>query len=382
MTPLRLAAPTLMLALAALCAHAPVASAAASCSGRSHCSEVGTFTAQLTDFRTSAQGNNRKLLASVTFENKTDRPLIIGYVTGSGLSLDEHGNRYTISSDGVRGIGTIERNQFDPRFTLQPGERADARFELGWYAANQIAGVEFQMELAVREIDAVTGNQYRLGREHLVRFNGLRDGLSAAAGTPAAAAPPVAAAAPAAPAPEQADPCAGLPRCQASGPFLAQVTQVTPSQQASNHFVQVRVRFRNLGNQPLILAYQQNSGTLLDNHGQQYTVDWRYQQDVGGIGQVSNSKADPQFVLSPGESRNATFTYRRYVGKTPIGTVFSPSLVVEQLEVLPSKQVRSVREYSLGFSDVAANAGGAAAAQDAGEALKQLKSIFKNKKKD
>lgn len=365
---------------------------AAGCEGRNHCNEVSSFVAQLTDFRTSMQGSNRQVIATVSFVNKTDRPLIIGYVAGSALGLDEHGNRYTISSNSrnaIRGIGEIKGNTFDSRFTLQPGERSDARFELNWYAAKKIAGVQFELDLAVREIDTVAGNQFRLGREHSLRFTGLSNGLTAAA--PAAVAPAAVASAastgstsPSASTStvaSTADPCEGRQRCYATGPFLAEVTQLSTSKQGSNHVVQLRVQFRNLSNQPVILAYKENSGSALDNYGQKYTVDWRTPQSVSGIGRVSSSKADPQFVLSPGEARSATFSYRRYVGKTAIGTVFSPDLVVEQLEILPSQQIRSMREYSVSYSGL--TAGMTAAAGDPAEALKQigdgLKSIFRQK---
>lgn len=388
---------SLLLFTAALLA--PLAMAATpACNDSNHCTQVSAFTAQLTDFRTSVQGAGRRMIATVTFQNLTDRPLIIGYVSGSALGLDEHGNRYTMAnSNGVRGIGEIERNRFDSRFTLQAGERADARFELGWHAGTQIAGVDFRLEMAVREIDQVAGDQFRLGREHLVAFSGLSDGLAmrpgtARAGGPAAAvaavaAPagnvPVSAATPAAGVVPVADPCADLPRCHAAGPILAEAMQVSASQTGSNHHVQVRVRFRNLGNQPLILAYQQSSGRMLDELGQAYTLDWRYDADVAGIGQVSRNKADPQFVLSPGESRTASFTFRRYVGKTRIGTVYSPDLVIEQLEVLPSQQVRSVREYAIGFTGLGSSQV-PAQVQEVGDSLQQLgegiRSIFKKKK--
>ncbi len=369
----------LMLPMAAALAVSAPASAAAACAGRAHCAEVTTFAAQLTDFRTSVIGTNRRVTATVNFQNKTDRPLVIGYVKGSGVALDELGNRYTVENAGpnaVRGMGEIERNTFDPRFTLAPGERSDARFELNWYAGNQIVGVEFRLELVVREIDSVAGNQYRLGREHVLTFDALRDGLagaSAAAGTGSA---PVAASSGSAPA--VADPCAGNPRCHAAGPFVAELLQLSPSQKATNHFVQARVRFRNVSNLPVILAYQQNSGTMLDNYGQRYTVDWR-SENVAGIGQTSKNKADPQFKLSPGEARTATLTYSRYVGKTAIGTVFSPEFVVEQLEILPSRQIRSMREYSVNFSNLATGATATDVADAAKELKENLKSIFKRK---
>lgn len=376
---------------AALWMFSASAHAAGSCAGTSVCAETSTFVAALSDFRTSVAGTNRVLTATVRLENRTDRPLILGYVQGSGVALDEHGNRYTVSgSRDVRGIGEIQRNTFDPKFTLQPGERSDARFDLRWYAGRSIVGVKFDLELTLREIDEVTGNQHRLGKEHALRFASLNDGLrnDASANAPATAVAAAAAPAPSATAATFADPCAGNARCYATGPFVAEIMQLASGQKQSNaHVVRIGVRLRNVSNQPLILAYQQNSGTMLDNYGQRYTVDWRSNANVSGIGQSTRQKADPQFVLSPGEARTAVFNYSRYVGKTAIGTVFSPDLVIEQLEILPSQQIRSVRDYSVSFANItaASNAvsGVGDAAQsinDAGRQLSEgLKSIFRKK---
>jgi hypothetical protein len=183
---------------------------------------------------------------------------------------------------------------------------------------------------------------------------------------------------PAAPA---VDPCAGLPRCYATGPIVAEVVQLIATQpQRNNHSVRVSVRFRNIGDQPIALGYKTNSGTMLDNLGHEYKVDWRYNEHVAGIGQVSKTKADPQFTLRPGEARTAVLNYTRYMGKTQLGTIFNPELVVAQLEPLPGNQVRTVGEYSVSFANIAPGNFGSAASSidDAGRQLVEgLKSIFK-----
>lgn len=371
----------LLLGLAAFGAATPPAfAAAAGCEGRANCVETSTFTMQLNDFRTTEQHGTRNLIATATFQNKTDRPLILGYVSGSGTGIDEHGNRYSVTgTGGVRGIGQVGRNSFDPRFVLQPGERSDARFELTWPGGSQIAGVDFKLELAINEIDAVAGNQHRLGREHFLRFAGLRDGLVAAAPAAPAAAAPAAAAAVAAPV---ADPCEGRPNCYATGPFVAEA-QANVSQDATYQHVSVRVRFRNLTNEPVILAYQQGSASMIDNQGNKYLP-----VSAKGIGTVSRSSADAQFVLRPGETRQATIEYRLHKAGVILGNAFTPDFVVEQLEILPSRQVRSVRDYAVSFTGVGAGslaaapgqAGQAGQATDAAEAIRAIGDLFKKKK--
>ena len=88
---------------------------------------------------------------------------------------------------------------------------------------------------------------------------------------------------------------------------MAEVIGMTPSQTLGGfHVLQVNVRFRNLTNQPLILAYVAGSGVITDDNGKRY--DQNYEAYVGngakGIGTVNRVKADPQFVLSPGASRS------------------------------------------------------------------------------
>lgn len=373
----RLDAFALLFTLGALGAAAPAS--AAGCAGIQHCVDVPKFTAQLSDFRAIEQSGKRLLIATVKFENKTGQPLTIGYVAGSGSGIDELGNRYTVSdSSAVRGIGLITSGNLDTRFTLQPGEKADARFELDWNAYKQIAGVEFKLEMALREIDALPGNQYRAGREHMVSFVGLRDGLVAGAPAPAAAqaAPP--------PAPAL-DPCDGKAGCYAAGPFVAEVTGITTSNQSNDYYVQLKVRFRNHSSEPVILAYQHGSGTLVDGDGLRYKVG-SSARDVSGMGVVSRDSADPQFVLKPGETRTASFNYNyhKYAGyQVPSSTVFSPDFVVEQLEQLPSRQLRTQREYLVTFSNLTAKGSPATAVGQGGdpaEALKKIGDLFKKKK--
>ena len=73
-------------------------------------------------------------------------------------------------------------------------------------------------------------------------------------------------------------------------------------------------------------------------------------------------QADPQFVLRPGEARTVNVEYGRRVGRTQIGTSFSPDLVLQQLEILPSRQIRPARDFSLSFRELTP---GAIAGRDA-----------------
>lgn len=372
----------------ALFASGAGAQTAAPCAGQPMCTAVTEFTSTITDFRTSVSGAYRITSAVMRFQNRTTHPLILGYVPASGIVTDDQGNRYVIeSANNVRGIGAVTGSQFDPKFVLQPGEGSDARFEFVWRPnARQIIGTVFEMDLAIREIVPINASQFRLGKEHALHFARLGNVPAVAtADAPAAvvgdAATPVTtvsgaadgavAETPAAPAPAEA--CGATPHCSGAGPFIARVARFTAD--APNrryHVVRVNVEFKNVGAQPIILAYKLGSNLIVDNYGNRYA--WgrpgTHDNSASGIGTVDGSRADPQFVLRPGQSRSATFQLIRYnPGNTPIGTGFNYDVVIEQLGILPSNQIQSLREYSLSFTDLASS--GPAAASGLLDALRK-----------
>ena len=97
-------------------------SATAACSEGQFCSETSTFVAQLTDFRTSTQGSVRVGTATLRFQNRGSQPLTLAYVSGSGVLIDDQGNRYSVDDyrnrNAVRAIGIIARSTFDPKFVV------------------------------------------------------------------------------------------------------------------------------------------------------------------------------------------------------------------------------------------------------------------------
>ena len=154
--------------------------------------------------------------------------------------------------------------------------------------------------------------------------------------------------------------------------------------------LRINVRFQNVSSQPLILGYSVETSKIIDELGNEYYwgTAGTYDTSVTGMGAVQSSSANPEFLLQPGESRNATFQLTRYsVGRNPLGSAFTWDFAVEQLEVLPSKQVRSLRQFSLNFQDLAARTPAAAAPagrnaqpQTPADSVRQLKDLFKKKK--
>ena len=362
------------------------------CGNQPMCAEVNGFAATITDFRTSVVSHAKVATASIRFQNKLARPIILGYVAGSGVTTDDQGNRYVVEAgESVRGIGAIGNGRVDPKFVIRQGEFGDARFEMLWrWGGREVFGLNFEMELTVREMLPLPSGQFRLGPEHPLRFRGLVNGVSP--GAPMSAAPvttapvstaPVMAAPAAAPVVAAGpDPCAGIARCFNAGSFLAEIQQVSSSIAGGRHHVlRFNMRFRNLTNQPLILGSTYRSPVAVDNEGNRYGIT--PEQAVSGMGVVSGNTADPQFVLGPGQSRNASFQVYRRNSPKPNGVSYTFDVSLEQLEILPSQQVRSTRQFSLNFPNVTVSGmpGGAASGESLGEAGKKLMDAFRGKGK-
>ncbi len=144
------------------------------CAGSNYCYETGEFAATVSNFRTSVVSAYRVIDATIRFQNKTAQPLTLGYALGSGISVDEKGNRYAVGGpNGYRGIGYVNGQNVDPKFVVQPGSFADARFELSWMPGNAIVGTTFELDLTVTKINTIEGNQHTLGGEFPMMFRGL-----------------------------------------------------------------------------------------------------------------------------------------------------------------------------------------------------------------
>ncbi|QJR35938.1 hypothetical protein [Gemmatimonas groenlandica] len=382
-------------AFVAIAAALPLSAQSAGCAGQASCYETTNLTAVVSDLRSSVSGANRVITATIRIQNRTPRPLTLGYLSGSGVVTDDQGNRYEVASpESVRGIGLITSNSFDAKFQLQPGERADARVEFLFRPAsrNVILGTTYAMDIALREINPIAGNQWRLGREHALRFTGF-DGKgvtaqmatgNAAAATAATSSTPSSTAMAGAAQVAMADEinvCAGVERCYASGPVRVDIVQMSAGDIGNGryHGVRLNVRVRNMSNEPIIIGYKGTSSGAIDNLGNRYYFGRPGTHDVSasGIGVVTGQAADPQFALRPGESRNATFNVTRFdAGRAERGTSFTWNATLVQLEITPSRQIRTGREFAVQVADVTPSAGDAVKAAGSDAANKAAKGIL------
>ena len=363
---------------------APIAAAQSLCAGQRYCDEVASFVATVTDVRTSVYARNRVLSLTIRFQNKLNRPLILGYVSRSAVAIDEQGNRYGIANaSNVRGIAEIAGSSFDPKFNIGPGQAGDARFELTWEVDPRaiIGERAWDLDVSIREVNQVGPGQFRFGTEHALQFKQLQPAnLSTAApvgslptvataprgGVPGPVAPPAAAPVAAAPAAPQGDGCAGKQRCYDAGAFTAEILNASTSFFNNNrgrwHLVGLNIRFTNRTSEPINLGWVVGTAKMVDNFGNRY-VSQNAPEDIKGMGKVTARAADPQFVLRPGESRPATFgMYFITRPNTPLGMAFTFDTTIAHLSVLYNgQQVRTQREYTMTFPDFGLNAPGTAA---------------------
>ena len=159
---------------AALAFAEPPPGQAAGCAGQAGCIEVPSFIATVTGFRPAVQGSAPTVALTLQFRNKSPRPLVVGYLENTGVATDDRGNRYTIATGEVGGIGVVSNNSFDPRFVLQPGEAGEVNLQFVSAGAGGTAGTTWNIEIGIREIDKLSEKQYRLGKTHLLQFRGYR----------------------------------------------------------------------------------------------------------------------------------------------------------------------------------------------------------------
>jgi len=196
------------------------------CGNQPMCYDAPDFAVAIVDFRMSMASGYKLMDATLRFVNKTNQPLILGYLDGSAVALDDQGNRYApYGNRGLAGIGLVNGSSADPKFVLQPGGAGDARWELLWRpGAQDPIGSAFDLSMTIREVNTLVGGQHALGGEIPLRFQGLANGMVASGAAPAAGTAGVAGVAGASP--MLAGGTSGLPACGPSGNGAGTMTAI------------------------------------------------------------------------------------------------------------------------------------------------------------
>ena len=144
------------------------------------------------------------------------------------------------------------------------------------------------------------------------------------------------------------------PSCFDAGPFQANVSQMTASQEGGWHIIRMNIQFHNTTNQPLIIAYHDGSMVMVDNNGNTYIPAGGNPGQLQGMGIDRGNQTDSQFVLGPGQTGSALFSVARGRGPTsPIGTGYSYNFTIDELQLQNGAMAIPVRTYNLNFPSLA-----------------------------
>jgi hypothetical protein len=151
------------------------------------------------------------------------------------------------------------------------------------------------------------------------------------------------------------------PSCFDAGPFQANVSQMTMSQQGGWHVIRMNIQFHNATNQPLIIAYHDGSMVMVDNNGNTYIPAGGNPGELQGMGIDRGNQTDSQFVLGPGQTGNALFSVARGRPDTsPVGTGYTYNLTIDELQAQNGAMAIPVRTYNLNFPTLTAGTSNAA----------------------
>jgi hypothetical protein len=146
--------------------------------------------------------------------------------------------------------------------------------------------------------------------------------------------------------------------CFNAGPFLANVSQMTMSQQGGWHVISMNIQFQNTTTQPLIIAYHDGSMVMTDNNGATYQGAGGNPGELQGMGIDRGAQTDPQFVLNPGQTSSAMFSVARgRPANSPIGTGYTYNLTIDELQPQNGATAIVLRSYNLNFPTLTPGSG-------------------------
>lgn len=156
------------------------------------------------------------------------------------------------------------------------------------------------------------------------------------------------------------------PSCFDAGPFQANVSQMTMSQEGGWHVIRMNIQFHNSSNQPLMIAYHDGSMVMVDNNGNTYVPAGGSPGELQGMGIDRGNQTDSQFVLGPGQTGNALFSVARgRAPNSPVGTGYTYNLTIDELQAQNGAMAIPVRTYNLNFPSLAPGTSNAAFANAA-----------------
>jgi hypothetical protein len=128
------------------------------CTTDNHCFKATAYIATLTDAWESVTPQSRLVRLILSFENVSERPIILAYRAHSIFVLDNLSDRYfccqsqNSADSSAMGIGTDDGNKMDTQFLLIPHEKRIASFDVWTFKANPPASY-YNVDVQIDEID-------------------------------------------------------------------------------------------------------------------------------------------------------------------------------------------------------------------------------------
>jgi hypothetical protein len=140
--------------------------------------------------------------------------------------------------------------------------------------------------------------------------------------------------------------------CVAEDRYTATVTDVLPNESPNSLRVRLIVRFENISDAPLILAYRAHSASLLDDFKNRFyccTGDSAPDLNAIGIGTDAGAKVDPQLVLQPHDQANVIFELWRRRDNLQ-ASYYDFDVMIDEID--PVHKYRVLRNPNLSFRDL------------------------------
>lgn len=130
--------------------------------------------------------------------------------------------------------------------------------------------------------------------------------------------------------------CGKSPKCFDAGNYTVTVTDVIESQTPNSRLVRLIVRFENVSDQRVILAYRVHSSFLLDNFRNRYFcckgAETSTDPSAVGIGTDMDGKVDSQFRLQPKQSGSVSFDLCRPRPPDQEASYYDFDVMIDQID--------------------------------------------------
>jgi hypothetical protein len=171
----------------------PAAPAADPCApAPNSCVNAGPFIADVAQVSISKQDGvtaYQTVRITLRIRNVSAQPLTLAYRLGTGVLIDDRGNRYNYFNhkpQRVSGIGIVQAGSADAQFRLAPGQSRNATFEnvIQYSSRRTVLGNAYNYDLVLAQLEALSPTQVRTVRDYALNYTNLTQMTASAPALP------------------------------------------------------------------------------------------------------------------------------------------------------------------------------------------------------